>query len=102
MLNNDPEGCAMQFEPDFLKITSGNTVTFVVTNKGRNSKSILTLTRQGAEPLGRICEKITVKLDTLDTAKVDELPGRAADRMAELIAEARGVATCEAEAFAAS
>ena len=125
MLNKDSEGRPMQFEPAFLKIAPGDTVTFVATDKGHNSESILTLMPEGAEPWkGRINEEITVTFDTegffaykcqphfglgmvgliqvgdappaLDQAEVDKLPGRAADRMAELIAEAAAGGEAEA------
>ena len=46
MLNKDSEGRAMQFEPAFLKIAPGDTVTFIAATKGHNSESILTLTIQ--------------------------------------------------------
>src|SRR5690606_9362855 len=117
MLNKDSEGRGMQFEPAFLKIAPGDTVTFVATNKGHNSESILTLMPEDAEPWkGKINEEITVTFDTegfyaykcqphlgmgmvgliqvgdapsaLDQAEVDKLPRRAADRLNELIAEA--------------
>ena len=125
MLNKDAEGRAMQFDPAFLKIAPGDTVTFVATSKGHNSESVLTLTPEGAEPWkGKINEEITVTFDaegsfvykrqphlglgmvgliqvgdtpvSLDKVEVDKLPRRAADRLAELIAEADGAATTEA------
>lgn len=125
MLNKDAEGRAMQFDPAFLKIAPGDTVTFVATSKGHNSESVLTLTPEGAEPWkGKINEEITVTFDaegsfvykcqphlglgmvgliqvgdtpvSLDQVEVDKLPRRAADRLAELIAEADGAATTEA------
>src|SRR5690606_6491886 len=115
MLNKDSEGRAMQFEPAFLKVAPGDTVTFIATNKGHNSESILTLTPEGAEPWkGKINEEITVTFETegfyaykcqphlglgmvgliqvgdapaaLDPAEVEKLPQRAEDRLLELIA----------------
>lgn len=117
MLNKDSAGRAMQFEPAFLKIASGDTVTFIATDKGHNSESILTLMPEAAEPWkGKISQEITVSFDTegffaykclphfglgmvgliqvgdapaeLDMAQVDKLPKRAAERLTELIAEA--------------
>ena len=115
MLNKDSEGRAMQFEPAFLKVAPGDTVTFIVTNKGHNSESILTLMPEGAEPWkGKINEEITVTFETegfyaykcqphlglgmvgliqvgdapaeLDPAEVEKLPQRGEDRLLELIA----------------
>lgn len=117
MLNKDSEGRAMQFEPAFLKVAPGDTVTFIAANKGHNSESILTLTPEGAEPWkGKINEEITVTFETegsyaykcqphlglgmvgliqvgdgaveLDQAEVDKLPKRAAERLTALIDEA--------------
>jgi pseudoazurin len=117
MLNKDSQGRPMQFEPAFLKIAPGDTVTFIATNKGHNSESVLTLTPEGGEPWkGKINEEITVTFESegsfvykcqphlglgmvgliqvgeapvaLDQAEVDKLPRRAADRLTELIAEA--------------
>jgi len=123
MLNKDSEGRAMQFEPAFLKIAPGDTVTFVATSKGHNSESILTLMPEGAEPWkGKINQEITVTFDTegfyaykcqphlalgmvgliqvgdapaaLDQAEVEKLPPRSEERMLELMAEAdEGAAT---------
>ena len=119
MLNKDSEGRAMQFEPAFLKVEPGDTVTFVPTSKGHNSESIPALMPEGAEPWkGKINQEITVTFDTegffaykcaphlgmgmvgliqvgeapaaLDPAEVEKLPGKAEDRLLELIAEAEG------------
>ena len=117
MLNKDAEGRAMHFEPAFLKIAPGDTVTFVPTDKGHNAESIATLTPEGAEPWkGKINEEISVTFDTegfyaykclphfgmgmvgliqvgdapaaLDQAAVEKLPQRPEDRLTELLAEA--------------
>jgi pseudoazurin len=119
MLNKDSEGRAMQFEPAFLKIAPGDTVTFIAATKGHNSESILTLMPEAAEPWkGKINEEISVTFDTegffaykcqphfalgmvgliqvgdnpppLAQAEIDKLPRRAADRLTELIAEVDG------------
>jgi pseudoazurin len=117
MLNKDSEGRAMQFEPAFLKIAPGDTVTFVATNKGHNTESILTLMPEGAEPWkGKMNEEVTVTFDTegfytykcqphlglgmvgliqvgdapapLDQTEVEKLPQRPEDRLLELITQA--------------
>ena len=125
MLNKDSEGRAMQFEPAFLKIAPGDTVTFVATNKGHNSESILNMIPEGAETWkGKINEEITVTFTEegfyaykcqphiglgmvgliqvgdnpppLATEEVEKLPGRSKERMAELIAQAEEDAGGEA------
>lgn len=117
MLNKDSEGRPMQFEPAFLRIEPGDTVTFVPTDKGHNSESIKELIpSEGAAWKGKINEEITVTFDQegfyaykclphvglgmvgliqvgpeaqpFDSASIEELPGRAKDRMAELVAQA--------------
>jgi pseudoazurin len=116
MLNKSPEGVIMQFEPAFLKIASGDTVTFVPADKGHNSESILEMLPEGAEPWkGKINEEVTVTFAqdglygfkcqphfgmgmvgliqvgestaNLDAAKMAKLPGKAKPRMAELMAQ---------------
>jgi len=127
MLNKDSEGRAMQFEPAFLKIAPGDTVTFVATDKGHNSEAFPNLIPEGAEPWkGKINEEITVTfteegfyaykcqphvglgmvglIQVGDNAtpipdeEVQKLPGRAKDRMAELVAEAAAGGGAEAGA----
>jgi pseudoazurin len=117
MLNKDSEGRTMQFEPAYLKIEPGDTVTFVPTDKGHNSQSIPDMIPAEADPWkGKINEEITVTYDQegfyafkcqphlglgmvglievgdggprIAAEVIDKLPGRAADRMAELIAQA--------------
>lgn len=117
MTNKDSQGRAMQFEPAFLQIAAGDTVTFIAASKGHNSESIPALMPEGAEAWkGKINEEISVSFDAegfyaykclphlglgmvgliqvgdapaaLDQAEVDKLPKRAADRLNELIAEA--------------
>lgn len=119
MLNKDSEGRAMQFEPAFLKVAPGDTVTFIATSKGHNSESIPALMPEGAEPWkGKINQEISVTFDTegffaykclphlgmgmvgliqvgdaptaLDPAEVEKLPTRAEERLNELLAEAEG------------
>lgn len=117
MLNKDSEGRIMQFEPAFLQIAPGDTVTFVPTDKGHNSESILEMIPEGADAWkGKINEEITITFDQegfyaykcqphlglgmvgliqvgenppqLDTAEINKLPPRSAERMAELVAQA--------------
>jgi pseudoazurin len=121
MLNKGPEGQPMQFDPAFLKIEPGDSVTFIPTDKGHNSESILEMIPEGAETWkGKINEEITVTFnvegvygykcmphfglgmvgiiqvgdstENLDSAETAKLPGRAKTRMAELIAQVGGSA----------
>lgn len=116
MLNKDSEGRAMQFEPAFLKIAPGDTVTFVSTNPGHNSESFADGIPEGAEAWkGKISQDITVTFDAeglyaykclphvglgmvgliqvgdstdnLEAVEAVKYPGKAKDRMAELIEE---------------
>lgn len=65
MLNKGAEG-AMVFEPAFLKVAPGDTVTFIPTDKGHDVESIKGLIPEGATPFkGKMNE--TVKL-TFDVA----------------------------------
>lgn len=122
MLNKGPEGRPMQFDPAFLKIAPGDSVKFVPTDKGHNSESILEMIPEGAETWkGKINEEITVTFDVegifgykcqphfglgmvgliqvgestdnLGSADAAKLPGRAKERMSELVAQ---VGTSEA------
>ena len=121
MLNKDSEGRAMQFEPAFIRVAPGDTVTFVPTDKTHNSEAVPALIPADAEPWkGKINQEITVAFEEagfyvykctphlpmgmiglvlvgepeeeLDTAAVDKLPRKARDRLAELIAEAEAPA----------
>ena len=116
MLNKGPEGQPMQFDPAFLMIEPGDTVTFIATDKGHNSESILEMIPEGAETWkGKMNEEISVTFDVegiygykcqphfgmgmvgiiqvgdntdnLDSAQTAKLPGKAKSRMAELVAE---------------
>ena len=61
MLNKDSDGQAWQFEPAFLKIAPGDTVTFVPADKGHNSETLEALVPDGAEPWkGKINEPVKV------------------------------------------
>jgi pseudoazurin len=117
MLNKDSEGRPMQFEPAFLKVAPGDTVTFVPQDKGHNSESIPKKIPEGAEGWkGKINEEITVTLNTEgyyvfkclphvalgmvgliqvgelgapDAALTDGLVGKGKTRLEELIAQAQ-------------
>lgn len=116
MVNKDSQGRAMQFEPAFLKIAPGDTVTFVATDKTHNSEALPDLIPEGAEAWkGKINEGITVTYDVegfygfrcaphfgmgmVGLIQVGEgvappdistvkLPGKAKTRMTELVSEA--------------
>ena len=64
MVNKDSEGRAMQFEPAFLKIAPGDTVTFVATDKGHDSEALADMIPEGAQTWkGKISQDITVTFD---------------------------------------
>lgn len=64
MLNRGDAG-NMIFEPAFLRIAPGDTVTFLATDRGHNVQSIPEMTPEGAEGFeGRINEEIVVTFDT--------------------------------------
>lgn len=53
----------MVFEPDFLRIASGDTVRFIPTDKGHNAESIKGRIPEGAEPFaGKINKEVEVTL----------------------------------------
>lgn len=114
MLNMGEDGQRMVFEPAYLQIEPGDTVTFVPTDPSHNAESIKGMLPEGAESWkGAINQEVTVIFDqegvygykclphyamgmvgivqvgstasNLDTAQAVKHPGRAADRMAELI-----------------
>ncbi len=114
MLNKGPDGQAMVFEPAFLAIEPGDTVTFVPTDKGHNSETIPGMLPEGAEGWkGKINEEITVTFEVpgvygykctphyplgmvgvikvgdetpnLEAAEAVKQPGKAAQRMDELL-----------------
>src|SRR4051812_4169111 len=124
MLNKDSAGRAMQFEPAFLKIAPGDTVTFVPADKGHNSESIPNVIPEGAAVWkGKINKEVTVtfskegfygykctphfamgmvglirvgeKLAGLDKIAAEKFPGKAKARMAELVTEASGAAPAQ-------
>jgi len=61
MLNKGADGLPMVFEPSFLKIAPGDTVTFVATDKGHDVQAIPDLIPAGAEPFkGKMGETLAV------------------------------------------
>ncbi len=61
MLNKGTDGQAWQFEPAFLKVAPGDTVTFLPADKGHNSEIIASAVPEGAEPWkGKINEPVTI------------------------------------------
>ena len=62
MLNKGAKG-AMVFEPDFIKAAVGDTVKFVIVDKGHNAESIKGMLPEGAEPFkGKVNEEIVLTL----------------------------------------
>lgn len=63
MLNRGDAG-TMIFEPAFLRLAPGDTVTFLASDRGHNAQSILTMLPEGASEFeGRINEEIVVTFD---------------------------------------
>ena len=63
MLNRGEKG-AMVFEPDFLHLQPGDTVTFVATHKSHNAATIDGMVPEGAKGFkGKINETIEVTFD---------------------------------------
>jgi pseudoazurin len=118
MLNKGPNGQIMQFDPAFLQVAPGDTVTFVPVDKGHSSDSIEGMIPPGATPWqGKISQGITVTLtvpgvygykclphfslgmvglievgtnpSNLEAAKAVSLPPMAEKRMQELFAEVK-------------
>jgi pseudoazurin len=62
MLNKGPDGQMMAFDPAFLKIAPGDSVTFVPVNKGHDVQSIDGMIPDGAQPWkGKVSQEITVQ-----------------------------------------
>lgn len=116
MVNKDSEGRAMQFEPAFLKIAPGDTVTFVAKDKGHDSESIKEGLPDDAEGWkGKISQDVTATFTqeglyaykctphfglgmvgliqvgdstaNRDAVQALKLPGKAKGRMEELLAQ---------------
>jgi pseudoazurin len=114
MLNKGSDGELMVFEPAFVKVAPGDTVTFVPTDKSHNAESILGAMPDGAEAFkGKINQEITVTMEApglyavkctphfplgmvalvqvgddaynLDAVSSTKYPGKAAGRMALLL-----------------
>jgi len=63
MLNKGEKG-VMVFQPDFVQVMPGDTVTFVPTDKSHDAESIKGMIPEGAEPFkGNLNEQITVTFD---------------------------------------
>ena len=64
MLNTGSDGAKMVFEPAFLQIEVGDTVTFVPTNPGHNAEVIKGMFPEGGvEFKGKINEEFSVTFD---------------------------------------
>ncbi|HEX9570276.1 MAG TPA: pseudoazurin [Rhodospirillales bacterium] len=64
MLNKGVAG-AMVFEPAFLQVEPGDSVTFVPTDKGHDAVSIKGMVPEGAAPFaGKMNQELTVVFDT--------------------------------------
>jgi pseudoazurin len=114
MLNKGAEG-AMVFEPAFVKVAPGDTVTFIPTDKGHNVETIKDMIPEGAEAFkSKINENFKVTFDkpgaygvkctphvgmgmvgivvvgdapaNLDAVKTGKLPKKARERMDVAIA----------------
>lgn len=63
MLNKGDKG-PMVFQPDFLQVAPGDTVTFLPTDKGHDAETIKGMIPEGAEPFkSKLGEQFTIKLD---------------------------------------
>ena len=63
MVDRSEDGQAMSFEPSYLRIEPGDTVTFVPVNKGHNAETILGMIPEAASAWkGKVNEAITVTL----------------------------------------
>lgn len=64
MLNRGPGNQTMHFEPAFLKVEPGDTVTFIPTDPGHNAESLLGMIPDGASTWkGKLNEAVTVTFD---------------------------------------
>lgn len=64
LLNKDGKGRFMLFEPDFLKVAPGDTVTFVPVDKGHNAEMIPEVWPAGAEKFkGNFNEEVELTID---------------------------------------
>lgn len=118
MLNSGPGGM-MVFDPPFVKIAPGDSVTFVATDKGHNVETIKGMAPEGATPIKTVVGKdetvkfekegvygvkcaphyimgmvglivVGTKLDNLEAAKAVQHGKLAAKRFEPLFAQAEG------------
>lgn len=74
MLNKGEAG-VMVFEPAFVQLEPGDTVTFLATDKGHNAETIKGLIPDGAEPFkGKVNEEIVVTFDVPGIYAIKCLP----------------------------
>jgi pseudoazurin len=114
MLNKSDDGEMMVFEPAYLKVAPGDTVTFVPTDKSHNSEAVAGMIPEGAEAWkGKLNQEVAVTFEqpgiygfkcmphygmgmvgliqvgdeapNLDEALAVKHPGRANARMAALL-----------------
>ncbi len=63
MLNKGSDGQAMVFEPSFLRVQPGDTVTFLATDKSHQVESVKDFIPEGAEHFkGKLNEEVKVTL----------------------------------------
>ncbi|PZU21538.1 MAG: pseudoazurin [Shinella sp.] len=75
MLNKGSDGEAMVFEPSFLRVAVGDTVTFVPTDKGHQVDAVKEGLPDGAEEFkGKLNEKVTVTLSVAGAYPVKCIP----------------------------
>lgn len=126
MLNKGADGKPMAFEPAYLEIEPGDTVTFVLTDRNHNAEIIPGMLPEGAEAWkGAMNEEITVTFDqegiygykclphygmgmvgvikvgeemaNADAAEEVKHPGRAGQKMAELFEQLKTSQTAQAQ-----
>lgn len=74
MMNKGTDG-AMVFEPGYLKVAKGDTVTFLPTDKGHNAETIKDLIPQGAKAFkSKINETVTITFDVAGAYAVKCMP----------------------------
>ena len=65
MLNKGSDGQTMVFEPAFLKVAPGDTVTFVATDKTHNTETVKGMIPEGGQEWkGKVNEEVKVTLTT--------------------------------------
>lgn len=75
MLNRGADGEMMVFEPAFLQIEPGDTVTFLPTQPSHNAESILTMMPEGGETFrGAMNQEVSVTFTTEGVYGVKCLP----------------------------